>query len=422
MSVCIRGAEVALPQSQLEVCDVLLENGKITAIGAEASAREANETLEAQGLRLLPGLIDIHCRLREPGQTHKGTIASETRAALQSGITRVMIAPDTKPVIDSTAAIELIQHINEATEFCDIHPIGALSKGLKGAELSNMAGLRSMGCVAVSNALQPLLNNRVQRSAMEYAASQDLPVVIQAQDLSLSEGGCMHEGAIATRQGLPAIPEAAETAALAKDLELVTQTGARTHFGQLSCARSVAMIRAAKAQGLPVSADVAMHQLFLTDRDADGFNSYAKVLPPFRSERDREALLEGVIDGTIDCICSDHQPHDVDAKLQPFPSAEAGISAFETLLPLGLRLVQDGLLTLPRLLECLSSRPAELFGLPGGHIAVGEVADLILIDPQQEWQLDRQNFLSNGKNTPFQGWLFTGAVKRAFKAGHLATL
>lgn len=420
MSYLIRQAHVALPDGSNPVGDVLIESDRIKAIGDLSAHISAEIVVEAQGLQLIPGLIDIQTRLREPGESHKATISSESYTALRSGITRVLLAPDTKPVIDNTAVLELIEHINEQNQFCHIHPIAALTKGLQGQELSNMAALRGKGCVAVSNAKKPFQNNRVQLSAMEYAASRGLPVVIQPIDHSLSVDGCMHEGVVATRLGLPSIPEACETAALAKDLELVEQTGARTHFGQLSCARSVAMIRAAKQQGLPVTADVAMHQLFLTERDADGFNSLAKVLPPLRSERDREALIAGVVDGTIDCICSDHQPHERDAKLQPFPSAEPGISALETLLPLGLRLVQQGQVSFERLLQCLCSHPAALFGLDGGTIEVGQIADLVLYDPNSEWQFSREQMLSAGKNNPFQGWQFAGGlVQKTWLAGRL---
>jgi dihydroorotase len=245
---------------------------------------------------------------------------------------------------------------------------------------------------------------------MDYAAGQQSLVIIQPLDADLLGNGCAHESAIATRLGLPAIPEAAETAALAKDIELVVQTGARTHFGQLSCARSVDMIRRAKARGLPITADCAMHQLFLTDHDIGHFDSNKLTLPPLRSQYDRDALRQGIIDGSIDCICSDHQPHEVDAKLRPFPSAEPGISALDTLLALALRLVEEELLPLAELISKLTVNPAKIMGLDGGRIEIGEPADLIILDPETHWICRGAEFISKGKNTAFEGWDFQGQV------------
>jgi dihydroorotase len=245
---------------------------------------------------------------------------------------------------------------------------------------------------------------------MDYAAGQESLVIIQPMDLDLMGNGCAHEGAIATRLGLPSIPEVAETAALAKDIELVAQTGARTHFGQLSCARSVDMIRQAKGKGLPVTADCAIHQLFLSDHDIGHFNSNMLTIPPLRSQYDRDALRAGLADGTIDCLCSDHQPHEVDAKLKPFPSAEAGISGLDTLLALALRLVDEEVLPMGQLIARLTSNPATILGLPGGKIGVGEVADLIIVDLENHWICKPERFISKGKNSPFGGWDFHGSV------------
>jgi dihydroorotase len=254
---------------------------------------------------------------------------------------------------------------------------------------------------------------------MDYASGQQSLVIIQPIDHDLLGNGCAHEGAIATRLGLPAIPEAAETAALAKDIELVTQTGARTHFGQLSCARSVDMVRRAKAKGLPITADCAIHQLFLTDHDIGNFDSNMLTYPPLRSQYDRDALRQGVADGTIDCLCSDHQPHEVDAKLKPFPSAEPGISGLDTLLMLALRLVEEEVLPLPELIAKLTLNPATILGLPGGRIATGEVADLIIVDRDAHWICDAARFLSKGKNTAFGGWDFNGQVTHTIVDGNI---
>jgi len=282
-----------------------------------------------------------------------------------------------------------------------------------------MGTLKQAGCIALSNAQRPFVNNLVQRRAMEYAAGQNMLIVIQPYDQALYANGCAHEGPLATRRGLPPIPEAAETAALAKDIELVAQTGARTHFGQISCARSVDMIRQAKQDGLPVSADVSIHQLFLTDFDIENFDTSKLVIPPLRSEQDKNALRAGLAEGVIDCICSDHQPHDADAKLKPFPSAEPGISTLDVFLPLLFKLVDEGVLDLAEAIARVTRNPAQIFSLPAGQIAPGELADIIIVDDQQHYQCRAEAFLSAGKNNAFEGWDFTTRVEHSIIAGKL---
>jgi dihydroorotase len=400
--------------------DLFLDEGKIAAIGKAPAGFEAEHTIDAAGRWVMPGLVDCQARLRDPGQPEKANIASETAAAVGKGITTLCIPPDTQPPIDNSATVELIHHRNEMFGHkARLYPIGALTRGLGGEQLSNMASLRDNGCIAFGNARFPLASNLVQRRAMDYAAGQDSLVVIQPLDAELLGNGCAHEGAIATRLGLPAIPVAAETAALAKDIELVAQTGARTHFGQLSCARSMEMIARAKVKGLPITADCAIHQLFLTDHDIGMFNSNMLTIPPLRSQYDRDALRAAVADGTIDCLCSDHQPHEVDAKLKPFPSAEPGISGLDTLLALALRLVEEDLLPLAELIARLTQNPAKIFGLPGGSLGAGEIADLIIVDPGTHWICKSENFVSKGKNTPFEGWDFNGSVTHTIIDGEL---
>ncbi len=400
--------------------DIFIEQDRIVGVGMAPDGFTAEQQIDAKGQWIIPGLVDSQARLRDPGQPHKANINSETAAAIKNGITSICLPPDTQPVIDNSATVELIHHRNE-TFGCGtrIYPVGALTRDLGGEQLSNIVSLKGNGCIAFSNATRPLINNLVQRRAMDYAAGEDILVVIQPIDFELLGNGCAHEGAIATRLGLPAIPEAAETAALAKDIELVAQTGARTHFGQLSCARSVDMIRRAKVKGLPISADCAIHQLFLTDHDIGHFDSSKLTIPPLRSSYDKDALREAVADGTIDCICSDHQPHETDAKLRPFPSAEAGISGLDTLLPLALRLVEENLLNLPQVVACLSYNPAVIFGLAAGHIAEGEVADIIVVDPEAHWICRGSEFISQGKNTAFEGWDFNGRVSTTIIAGNI---
>jgi dihydroorotase len=421
MSLRIKnGLVLNVAAATTQTTDLFLADGKIAGIGSAPAGFKAEQTIDAAGSWVMPGLIDCQARLRDPGQPEKANIESETEAAIKNGITTLCVPPDTQPPIDNSATVELIHHRNEMFGHqARIYPIGALTRGLGGEQLSNMASLRDNGCIAFSNAKHRLASNLVQRRAMDYAAGQQSLVIIQPLDHDLLGNGCAHEGAIATRLGLPAIPEAAETAALAKDIELVAQTGARTHFGQLSCARSVDMIRRAKAKGLPITADCAIHQLFLTDHDIGNFDTNMFTIPPLRSQYDRDALREGVADGTIDCLCSDHQPHEVDAKLKPFPSAEPGISGLDTLLPLALRLVEEGVLPLADLIARLTLSPATILGLPGGKIEPGEVADLIIVDPDPHWICSATNFISKGKNTPFEGWDFRGRVTHTLVDGNV---
>ncbi len=421
MKRVIRGGLLIDPAaSETREADVFVADGKIVAIGSEPDGFDAAEVVDAAGRWVLPGVVDCQARLRDPGQPEKANIESETGAAVKSGITTLVVPPDTLPPIDNSATVELIHHRNEMFGHrAHVYPIGALTRGLGGEQLSNMASLLVDGCIAFSNAQHPIVNNLVQRRAMDYAAGLGALVIIQPLDHDLLGNGCAHEGAISTRLGLPAIPEAAETAALAKDLELVVQTGVRTHFGQLSCARSVDMIRQAKEKGLPVTADCAIHQLFLTDHDIGEFDSNKFVIPPLRSLRDRDALRAGVADGTIDCLCSDHQPHEVDAKLRPFPSAEPGVSGLETLLPLALQLVEEKVLALPELVRRLTLNPAMILGVPGGRLQPGQPADLAVFDPEAHWVCRATELISKGKNTAFDGWDFSGRVTHTIIGGEI---
>ena len=387
-----------------------VDDGRIVAVGRVPEGFVPQQRIDAAGGWVLPGLIDVGVRLREPGHEHKATIASESRAAASAGITRMACLPDTRPVIDSPAEIDFVQQQAASDGHCHIEVIAALTQGLKGEQLSEMAALRAAGAVGVTQCLRPVRDLRLLRRAMEYAASQGLTVYLQPQDAGLAADGCAHEGPVASRLGLPGIPAAAETAALGALLALVDQTGARTHFCRLSTARGVQLMRWARDEGLPVSCDVAIHQLFLTEVDLGEFDAHCHVLPPLRSTRDRDALRAGVADGTIDLIVSDHQPHEADAKLAPFPSTEPGISGLETLLPLALRLIEQGL-PRQRVLAALTSAPAELLGVAAGRLQPGAPADLCIVDPEDEWELDPERMLSGGHNTPFAAWHFRGRAQ-----------
>jgi len=417
VSLSIRNARVIDPATGLDqVGDVHVDQGRILALGEAPQGFQADEQLDASGLILAPGLVDLDVALCEPGLTRKGNVASETRAAAAGGVTSLCCPPTTRPVLDTTAVAELILDRARTADHVRVNPIGALTRGLAGEQLSELMALRDAGCVAFTNGLQRFENLRVQRRALEYAATFDLTVVFTALDADLADGGLAHEGPTASFLGLTGIPETAETIALARDLLLVELSGVRAHFGQLTSARAVEMIAAAQARGLPVTADVALYQLLLTDEALQGFSSLYHVKPPLRTARDRDALRAGVRDGVIGAISSHHQPHEADAKLAPFAATEPGISSVELLLPLALTLVEDGLLDLPTLLARLTSGPADALRLPAGRLAKGQPADLVLFSQQATAQADTP-WLSRGRNCPFHGMTLPGRVERTLVGG-----
>jgi dihydroorotase len=386
-----------------KVANLYIENGCIAAIGTATGNYQAEVTVDAKGLIVCPGLVDLCVRLREPGYGYKATIRSETTAAALAGITTVCIPPDTDPVIDEPAVVDLIQKRAQAHGGANVAILGALTTKLEGSQLSQMATLKAAGCIGLSNALRPVANNRVWYRALEYAATHDLTLHVVPLDPALANNGVAHAGAVATRLGLPGIPVSAETVAIAQLLALIEETGGRVHFGRISSAGGVAMIAAAKTRKLPITADVAMHQLLLNESAIEGFDSQAHVIPPLRSEQDRQALVAAVKSGVIDAICSDHQPHDHDAKHKPYPDTEPGISALDTLLSLACQLAQREQIPLVRLLAALTSAPADILGLPSGRIAAGLRADLCIFNPQYPWTVEPSLLRSSGKNTPFIG-------------------
>ncbi|HQU15770.1 MAG: dihydroorotase [Chromatiales bacterium 21-64-14] len=419
-AIVVRGGRVIDPASGVDgVHDLYLRDGRIAALDHPPAGFHADREIDANGSWVFPGLVDLCARLREPGQEHKATIASETAAAVRAGITTLCCPPDTQPVIDTPAVVELIRQRAELPGRARVFTLGALTRGLEGNQLSEMAALKAAGCVGVSNGWQPLASTLVLRRALEYAATFDLTVFLHPEDPYLHDGGCAHEGAVATRLGLPGIPEAAETAAVASALALIEQTGVRAHFCRLSTARAVQMVARARHDGLPISADVCAHQLFLTETDLAEFNSQYHVRPPLRTVRDRDGLRAGVARGTIAAICSDHQPHEPDAKLAPFPATAPGISALETLLPLTLRQVHEGGLDLPTAIARVTVGPAQILGLPYGTLGTGRAADLCILDPERPWRLGPRAMASHGLNTPFLGWEFTGQVTHTLVAGRV---
>jgi len=416
-TISILNGHLIDPANQIdEPKDLHIADGKVLAVGSAPKDFNPEQTIDANGLIICPGLVDLSARLREPGQEHKATIASETAAAAKSGITTLCCPPDTDPIIDTPAVAEMIKHKAEQSGLCRVLPIGALTKDLDGEHLSEMVALKMAGCIVLSNALTPINNTLIERRVLEYAATFDITAFLRPEDPYLNNGGCAHEGPAAARLGLPGIPAAAETVAIARDLALAEQTGCRIHFCGLSCSTAVSKIR---QSGLPVTADVAAHQLFLTEDDLVGFNSNCHVIPPLRSHSDREALRQGIADGTISAICSSHQPHEVDAKEAPFPSTAPGISGLETLLPLTLKLVDEGVLSLSDAISRITSGPADILKLPLGRLTVGADADICLFDPKQQWQLTTDEMLSNGHNTPFLDCEFTGQVTHTLLGGKM---
>ena len=399
--------------------NLFIDKGRILAIGRSPNGFKPQKEIDASNKIVCPGFIDLCARLREPGEEYKATIASETAAAVASGITSICCPPDTIPVIDTPAVVELIFQRSSTSKKSKVFPLGALTHGLKGETLAEMDTLKSAGCIGVSNAYAPIVDTEVLRRAFEYAVTCDITVHLYCEDDYLRNNGVAHEGPVSTRLGLPAIPETAETVAVSRALLLVEQTGARVHFCRISTARSIDLLAEAKARGLDVTADVGIAYLHLTDMDISSFNTDCYVLPPLRSQRDKEGLRAGLANGTITAICSDHQPHDSDAKSAPFSLTEPGASTIEMLLPLTLQLVRDKNLTLLQAIATLTSAPAKIAGLDTGNLSIGSRADVCIFDPELSWTVARKSLLSAGKNTPFASWEMTGKVTHTLVDGKI---
>ena len=408
-----------------EVTDLFLSGGAVAGVGKKPKNFSAAQCIDAAGMLVLPGVIDLCARL-QPGEAHASgagaTIAGETRAAAAGGITRLLCPPDTAPVADTPAVARMIQDRAAAGGGARVHPLGALTVGLRGERLADMALLMDAGCAGVGNAQTAVGNTLVMRRAMQYAATYNLPVFVRACDPWLQGNGVAHEGEISTRFGLPAIPEAAETAGVARDLALIETSGARAHFDLISTARAVEMIAEARERGLAVSAGVAVHQLHFNEGDIGAFDTRYKVFPPLRTENDRRALLRGLEENAIGAICSDHQPHDADAKLAPFVEAAPGISGLDTLLSMTLELAERGELRLATAVAALTSGPAAVIGMDAGHLARGAPADVCVFDPAREWTLDENAMQSSGKNSPWLGRKLRGRAAATIIGGEIAHL
>ena len=424
MRILIKGGHVIDPGRLNGPADVLIDNGKIVAVGQKldppaGKADPSTTIIDARGKLVLPGLVDLHVHLREPGFEYKDTIQTGTAAAVAGGFTSVCCMPNTSPVNDNQAITEFILEQARLAGNAHVFPVGAITKGSEGKELAEIGELRHAGCVAISDDGQPVMNSLIMRRAMEYALAFDLPVIDHCEDLHLSEGGCMNEGLVSTQLGLPGIPSAAEDVMVARNLALAELTTARLHLAHLSTAGSVRMVRAAKSRGIRVTAEVCPHHFSLTEEAVRGFNTHAKMNPPLRTWQDVQAIKEGLRDGTIDVIATDHAPHAVQDKQQQFAAAPNGIVGLETALPLTLALVEEGVLSLEAAVAKLTTEPARAFGLSKGSLAPGADADVVVVDPEAQWEVDPARFRSKSRNTPFAGWKVKGRVITTIVAGRV---
>ena len=415
-SIIIRNGHIVDPSQNIDgIGDVLVENGKIKEIllkkgSTKLQKKKISEirTIDATGLFVLPGLVDMHTHLREPGFEHKETIKTGTMAAVKGGFTTVCCMPNTSPVNDNRTVTDYILRKAYAEGACYVYPIGAITKGQKGEELAEIGMMYEEGCVAFSDDGRPVMNSLIMRRALEYSKIFKVPIISHCEDINLSEGGLMNEGRLSTLLGLKGIPEISEDIMVARDIILAELTGGRLHIAHVSTEGSVRLIKEAKKRGINVTAETCPHYFSLTEDAVEGYNTNAKVNPPLRRQKDIEAIKEGLKDGTIDVIATDHAPHHRDEKLQEFDKAPFGISGIETALSLSLRLVNDGILKLSQLVEKMALAPAKILGINRGTLKIGSDADIVIIDINREFKVKSEEFISKGKNSPFEGWTLKG--------------
>ena len=412
MNIWIKNGRLIDPHNKIDAQqDVFIADKRIAAIGKAPQGFVAEQVIDAAGLIVIPGLVDVAARLREPGYEYKATLESEMDAAMAGGVTSLSCPPDTDPPLDEPGLVEMLKHRARSLNQARVFPVGALTYGLKGDELTEMIELTEAGCKAFSQADTPLTDTRVLLRAMQYAATFGYRVWLRPQDAFLAKDGVAHDGEVATRLGLPAIPVAAETIALSTMLQLARETGVKLHICRISSAAGVEMVRSAKRDGLSVTCDVSMNHIHLSEMDIGFFDANCHLMPPLRSLRDRAALRAGLLDGTIDAICSNHSPVDDDAKQLPFGEAEAGATGMELLLPLVLKWAEEDKVALPDALARVTINPAQLLGVKMGHLSVGAHADLCVFDPKEVWKVEPAALRSQGKNTPFNGYAMQGRVR-----------
>lgn len=419
--ILLRGGRVIDPSRRFDgVADVYLDGGKVASVGQGISGADDALVIDAAGRVVAPGLIDLHTHLREPGQEDVETVATGAMAAAAGGFSAVCAMPNTDPVTDNQAAVGFIVSQAQRAGKARVYPIGAISLGQKGQQLAEFGELVGAGAVAVSDDGKPVVSSHLMRTALEYARTFGIPVADHCEDPTLAAGGAMHEGLVSTRLGLKGIPAAAEEIMVARDIILAELTGGHVHLCHMSTRGSVELIRRAKEKGLRVTAEACPHHFTLTHERCEGYDTNAKMNPPLREGEDREALRQALKDGTIDVIATDHAPHHYDAKEREFDDAPNGIIGLETALGLSIsELVQSGLMTLPELIAQMSTAPARIFGLPGGTLAAGALADVVVIDPVVEWEVRPEAFFSKSRNTPFAGRRLTGRADLTIVRGQI---
>ncbi|MCL6589220.1 MAG: dihydroorotase [Firmicutes bacterium] len=420
MRYCIKGGEIIDPAGNFtETGDLLLEDGKVLAVGRELPQENA-QVIQAAGKIVCPGLIDLHSHLREPGREDEETIASGAKAALKGGFTAVLSMANTNPAADSPVVIEYVKRRAKESGYAKVYPAGAITKGLQGIELAEMGEMAAAGAIAFSDDGKTLMNPAVLRSALEYSKLFNLPLLLHEEENHLSGDGVMHEGYWSTVLGLPGIPTLAETTMIARDLLLAEETGAKVHFCHLSAMESVSLIEQAKKRGLSITAEAAPHHLALTDAALEGYDPVFRVSPPLRAGKDREALQRGLQSGVIDVVATDHAPHTLEEKHREFSLAPPGMIGFETALSvIWTVLVAPGVLTKTQLVERMAIRPAQILNVPGGRLRPGDPADVVVIDPNFEWEVKETDLISKSKNCPFIGWKLRGKVASVWVDGCL---
>jgi len=423
MNLHIKNGRVIDPANGIDaVQDLFIGDGKVLAVGSAPDGFTAARTLDAAGLVVAPGLVDLSARLREPGYEYKATLESEMRAAMQGGVTTLVCPPDTDPVLDEPGLVEMLKHRARNLNQANVHPLGALTMGLKGTALTEMAELTEAGCIGFAQAEHPIEDTVVLLRAMQYARTFGYTVWLRPQDPHIGRGGVAHSGPLASRLGLSGVPVMSETIALYTIFELMRASGARVHLCRISSAAALDLIRAAKKEGLAVTCDVGVHHLHMTDADIGFFDPNARLTPPLRSQRDREAIRAAVLDGTVDAVCSDHTPVDDDEKLLPFAEASAGATGLELLLALMLKWAheQGGDAALSRAISRITIDAARTAGLGAGSLSVGAPADVVLFDPDARWTVSASSLASQGKHTPFLGYELAGQVRATVVAGQVA--
>lgn len=418
MKIHIRNGRLIDPANSIDAQrDLYIVAGRVVGVGSVPAGFGANQVIDAAGLVVCPGLVDLSARLREPGSEHKATLESELHAAVAGGITSLACPPDTEPVLDEPGLVEMLKYRAEKLNLARVYPLGALTRRLEGKHITEMCELMEAGCAGFSQADVAVADTRVLWRAMQYAATFGITVWLRPEEPYLARGGVAHDGEVASRLGLTGIPAAAETIAIATLIKLAAETGARLHLCRLSTREGITMVRRAKAEGLPVSCDVAANHLHLTEYDIGFFDANTHLRPPLRTQRDREALSEGLRDGTIDAVCSDHTPLDDDAKLQPYAESEAGATGLELLLPLTLKWAESAGVGLGDAIARITRDPARVLGCEAGQLGAGSSADLCIFDPQRYWKVEAAALASQGKNTPFLGLELPGKVRYTLVRG-----